>query len=280
MNVLLEFSTKQNIQLLWEILLDELNIKTNNNLIQNIRNIFDANIKPFLSKANPNKTLINLNKDFLSKVIIAVNKLIPNLKQEQNIIKINITNEEVELPYTIENIQASRQNNFERELSNKQKEFETIINPPKPQSIDFSFKEKDTKISQGEEMEKLIAQTIYQRNYDIQQIKNNNNEKSDNEKNDNNLIERENVDKTNKKVSWDDTEYLITEQNNNDINNDDDDNILNNLKKILNNNNNIENVMDEDDKPTNNIYIEIRNINTKLNEIYNLLQELVLKNNN
>jgi hypothetical protein len=216
MNILLEFSSKKNIELLWEILLDELNIKSNNNLIKNIRNIFEANLKPFVSRANPNKTLINLNKDFLSQVIIVVNKLIPNLKEEQNIKKINISNEEIEVPYTInhvtpdtflnvsetnESIQASRKLKFDRDLISKQNEFDKFINPPKPQEIDFSIKEKDTKIT---EMEQLISETISKRKYDIEEIKKQLN--SDTRTND-----------TQKKVSWNDELTSYSDENTNKV---------------------------------------------------------------
>jgi hypothetical protein len=39
------FTTNQNIQLLWEVLLDELSVNKNNTtLLQNIRLVFDKNI--------------------------------------------------------------------------------------------------------------------------------------------------------------------------------------------------------------------------------------------
>jgi hypothetical protein len=246
MNRLTEFSTNNNLELLWDLLLDELNIKTNNNLIQNVKTIFEANIKPFVLRANPNKTLINLNKEFLSQVIIAVNKLIPQISYK----KINITNEEAPAPYTIENIQATRQNNFETELALKQQEFEQGINPPKPQLIDFSFEEKDTKIT---EMDKLITETINRRKYDI-----------------------ENILKPIKKVSWDNnTEYFEQEQSNH--------NIFDKLKKmdadtesIIEPGSSTESIIEPGSSTESiiepNIYNELTMIHNKIDEILNYIR--------
>jgi hypothetical protein len=244
MNRLTEFSTNNNLELLWDLLLNELNIKTNNNLIQNVKTIFEANIKPFVLRANPNKTLINLNKEFLSQVIIAVNKLIPQLSYK----KINITDEEA--PYTIENIQATRQNNFETELALKQQEFERGINPPKPQLIDFSFEEKDTKIT---EMDKLIVETINRRKYDI-----------------------ENILKPIKKVSWDNnTEYFEQEQSNHNIfdklkkMDDDTESIIepsSNAKSIIEPSSNAKSIIEPS------IYNELTIIHNKIDEILNYIR--------
>lgn len=260
MDILLEFSSKSNIELLWEILLDELNIKTNNNLIQNIRNIFEANIKPFITRANPKKTLINLNKEFLSQVIIAVNKLIPNLKQEQNIKKLNISNEEFNIPYKIEDIQASRQNDFDKQLTLKQTEFNNLLNPPKPKELDFSIKEKETKIT---EMEKLISETITRRNYDIEQI---------------NLITNNSTDKQQKKVTWDENLTSFSDENITLDINETNNNFYNKLKYVNDaNNDSIQTQVNNDSIKTQiaNINNELTNINKKFDTLYEMISNLI-----
>jgi hypothetical protein len=86
MSSLSQFTNKPNLKLLWDVLLDELNInKTNTKLIGNIRTVFESNINPFSSRANPKLQIMELNKQFLSQVVLAVNRLFPTLKQEQNI---------------------------------------------------------------------------------------------------------------------------------------------------------------------------------------------------
>jgi hypothetical protein len=110
-----------------------------------------------------------MNKLFLSQVVLAVNRLFPDLeKQKQETIKrINITNEEAEVPYKIEDIHASRQTNFEREVEKKRMEFETYMTHQKPKDIDLSYGKLDDKIT---EMDELVAKKMEQRKIDISQL--------------------------------------------------------------------------------------------------------------
>jgi hypothetical protein len=169
------FTNKNNLKLLWEVLLDELNInKTNTKLIENIRTVFESNINPFSSRANPKLQIIELNKQFLSQVVLAVNRLFPTLKQDQNIKKITISDEEVldfKEPYKIEDIHASRQSEFEKDVERKRIEMENYMTPPKPRELDFSDRNLDGKIKA---MDSLVADKMAQRNIEIEQIQNNN----------------------------------------------------------------------------------------------------------
>jgi hypothetical protein len=170
MSNLSHFTNKENIKLLWDVLLDELHHinATNKTLISNIRMVFESNIKPFTLKTNPNINLIELNKHFLSQVILAVNKLFP---REQNIKRITITNEEVSEPYKIEDIQSSRQNDFEKELQRKRIDLENYMTLKKPKEFDFSDRESDEKITA---MDSLVAEKMTQRNLEIEQFQNSN----------------------------------------------------------------------------------------------------------
>jgi hypothetical protein len=171
MNNLTQFRKKENLILLWEVLLDELDIKNDNpQLISNVKRIFDSNINPFISKANPQTNLIELNKIFLKQVSTAINRLMPGLKQ-QNIKKITISDEEIQQPYTIEDIHSFRQTEFEKKLEEQKKEFENAINIKKPKEVDFTYKEKESKIT---EMEHLIADTIARRKYELEEIQSTN----------------------------------------------------------------------------------------------------------
>lgn len=74
-----------------------------------------------LQEPNPNLNIMELNKQFLSQVVLAVNRLFPNLQKEQNIQKITIF-PEIEhnlTPYKIEDIQSLRQTEFEKEVDIK-----------------------------------------------------------------------------------------------------------------------------------------------------------------
>jgi hypothetical protein len=98
-----------------------------------------------------------------------VNKLLSNLKQEQQIKRINISEENVIGPYKVEEIHAARQNDFEKQVSQRRMEFENAIIPQKPKTLDFSDKTEEGKIK---EMESLIAETVAKRNFDIEIIQN------------------------------------------------------------------------------------------------------------
>jgi hypothetical protein len=171
MNNITQFLTKQNIKILWDVLLDELRIETNNKqIVSNIRTVFESNITPFTSRAQQNISLVDLNKQFLSQVVIAVNRLFPGLKQEQELKRINISSEEIQIhePYKIEDILTARQTNFEKQVKQKQIEFENSINFKRPQELDFSEKVDDGKIK---EMDALIAETIARRKFEVEQYK-------------------------------------------------------------------------------------------------------------
>jgi len=165
-----KFLNKQNLKLLWEVLLDELKIDpTNKPVLTNIRTVFESNINPFTKNisVNSNVQLVNLNKQFLSQVVIAVNRLFPNLGREQDFKRIQISSEEVMSPYKIEDIHEARKDDFENQLKIKRNEFENSINLQKPKEMDFTEKIDDGKIK---EMDALIAETIARRNFDIEQI--------------------------------------------------------------------------------------------------------------
>jgi hypothetical protein len=174
MSNLPQFTNTQNLNLLWDVLLDEIHINASNKtLITNIKTIFESNIKPFTSRANPNLNIMELNKQFLSQVVLAVNRLFPNLKKEQNVHKITIFSEiEDNLePYKIEDIQSLRQSEFEKEVERKKMELDTYMTPPKPKELDFSNSNLDGKITS---MDSLIADKLEQRNLEIECLQNSN----------------------------------------------------------------------------------------------------------
>jgi hypothetical protein len=176
MSILQQFTKKENINLLWDVLLDELNINTDNKaIVSNIKSVFESNIKPFTSRANSKAPIMELNKLFLGQVVLAVNRLFPQLKQDQNIKKITITNEDVAEPYRIEDIQSARQNEFENAFEKKRMDLDNYMTPQKPKSVDFTDKFVEEKITG---MDSLLAEKMNQRNLEIGQIMNN----SDSEK--------------------------------------------------------------------------------------------------
>ncbi len=206
------FTNKENIHLLWDVLLDELSINQNNRaIVTNIKTVFDSNIKPFTSRANSKTPIIELNKQFLGQVVLAVNRLFPQLKQEQNIKKITITNEEVAEPYRIEDIQTARQNEFENAFEKKRMELDTYMTPQKPKSVDFTDKFVEEKITG---MDSLLAEKMNQRNLEIGSFTNN----SDTEKwlkSMETSVKSENITANNAQQSNNRFKYINIDDNNN-----------------------------------------------------------------
>ena len=234
-----QFMNNQNMSLLWEVLLDELNITNNDtNMASNVRTVFDSNVTPFTnSMKHNNVNLVNMNKQFLSQVFTAINHLFPNGlqgQQQQQIKKIQISESEIEGPYNVEDIKQARLTDFEIQFNQKRNDFEDSITLKKPPTIDFSYKETDEKIT---EMDNLIKETMKQRNFDINTIQNTytlDNKTSEwlnvGESSKINTNDKPNIEL--KSVTWDDNNIIldITEQDNisNNISNN---NIFNKLKK-------------------------------------------------
>jgi hypothetical protein len=153
----MEFLSKNNSNLLWEILSDEPIIKNTSKAKQElVYEAFNINLSYFYKKEKDNNNnLISLNKKFLSQML----KVLRNDSNQP-------TNQTKQL-YKAEDIQAQRQQMFEYELSQKRNEFETSMTMSKPPALDFTEKIEDEKIKG---MDELIARTIAQRNFDISQI--------------------------------------------------------------------------------------------------------------
>ena len=58
------FKQAENINILWDVLLDELDIKSDNtDLIRNIKNIFESNIAPFSKRNHQNLNILALMRE-------------------------------------------------------------------------------------------------------------------------------------------------------------------------------------------------------------------------
>jgi len=167
----MNFNDPANINMLWDILLDAEGpfiLKNNGQYVDPIQKQFSNISRNFyeVEKAS-GLSLIALNKKIIT---VLINEWIPMLKKQEN--EINKPKIQEKLLFTAEDIQKSRKTEFENDLSIKEGEFKSAMAQPIPVAIDFNEK-KDEPIS---EMEKLIAETIAQRNFDINQLENPNKE--------------------------------------------------------------------------------------------------------
>jgi hypothetical protein len=165
-----QFTNKQNLALLWDVLLDELKIKSSHpSFISNVQTVFQSNINPFISRTQPNTSLIELNKHFLSQVVLAVHKLFPQLSNDVK--RITISSEDISEPYKIQDIQAERLSEFDKELNMKRMELENYMTLPKPKGVQFSDNNVDGKITS---MDALVSEKLAERNLELELLQKNN----------------------------------------------------------------------------------------------------------
>jgi hypothetical protein len=218
------FLTKGNVETIWDVLQDEKLPNMN-------QQVFINNIKLFGEKErNSGQTLYQMNtkfimqfKDFMEKQHLQQKVLKQqqqqqqqqqqyqqhhqnNNKQSDGPIRLNIQDSESNYSITAEELHAERIGEFEKQLSQKQNEFSSLMIQEKPADLNFSDV-KDSPI--GSEMEQLIANTMKQRNFDIEQIHSQNTSTPTStswlSSKDTSLKTEKNIDKSNnenKHISW------------------------------------------------------------------------------
>ena len=160
-----DFLTKQNVDLLWEVIIDDDLFKNQpRELINQIRNMFTQKIRGFneTEKGNSNN-LMNINKRFIGLM----------LNQSYSIINTNknpIPPQKTRDLITSADLQTERISQFEKDLSQKQTEFTNAMSLPVPPVPKFSDNNLDEPIG---EMELAIKKALEQRNYDIEQVSKN-----------------------------------------------------------------------------------------------------------
>ena len=159
------FLSDNNVKMLWEIILDDdIVVNKNRDEITQINRIFLSVAQQFYDKEkNLHQTLIGMNKKFISVIVNILNQNFPKPKPL-------VIHEKETIPITAEEIQKSRENEFEQEFKRKQNEFTRAMSLPVPETPKFSDNARDEPIS---ELDIIIKRTIAERNLEMQQITNN-----------------------------------------------------------------------------------------------------------
>jgi len=155
------FITNENIDLLWEIILEEEFIRklVSREKIVEFRNYFIVQLKEFHNvTAKLNIPLVELNKQFISNFMMVIRSQQPSSAPTPT------RNKQL---YTSQEIQDERKTQFENDLTRKQNEFTRAMSIPVPEIPKFG---EDLDKPIGSAMDELIAKTLAERNYDIQQI--------------------------------------------------------------------------------------------------------------
>jgi len=171
-----DFLNKQNIGLLWEVLIDDDLFKNKpKELINQIANTFNQNLRGFYeTEKNNSNNLMSMNKKFIASMLSYSYGIITNLNkiqnQNQGQQQLQNKNKVSRDLITSSELQTERISQFEKELSQKQNEFTNAMTLPVPPTPKFSDNNLDVPIS---EMELEIKKVLDQRNYDIEQVSKN-----------------------------------------------------------------------------------------------------------
>lgn len=189
MTQLNDFIDKENVNVLWEILVEEGVVPTYHS--NKIRDIFENNMVDFYnSEKSRTSSLVEMDKKYIAAMIQFLknpnnhlnnpypNNPYPNnqpnnqpnnhLNNQPHYKKIKIE-EEIKHPITFEEIQNEKRSKFETELQEKQKEFTNALVTPVPPTPNF----KDNDIYDAppiSELENEIKRMQEQRKYDLANI--------------------------------------------------------------------------------------------------------------
>jgi hypothetical protein len=157
-----DFLTKQNVDLLWEVIIDDDLFKNKpKELINQIGSIFTSHLRGFNeTEKNNSSNLMNMNKRFIGLM----------LNHSRSIIISNKNSVKTRELITSTDLQTERMSQFEKDLSQKQSEFTSAMTLPVPPVPKFSDGNLDEPMS---EMELAIKKALEQRNYDIEQVSKN-----------------------------------------------------------------------------------------------------------
>ena len=168
------FLNKENINTLWDVISDEEIFKFLSRDIQSkISNLFSNNIKGFFeTERTKTNSLIDLNKKYILLILNHIKKSYPYQPNKIKIYDELPVNEHITVKehITVEEIQNDRKTQFEKDLQQRQQEFENIINVKVPPVPEFADKCEEIPIS---EMDKIIKEMTAKRNYDVEQINRN-----------------------------------------------------------------------------------------------------------
>ena len=181
MTQLNDFIDKENVKVLWEILVEEGVVFSNHS--KKIREIFESNMVDFYnSERSRTSSLIEMDKKYIAAMIqfLKNSNNQPNnqpnnhsnnpypINNQPHYKKIKIE-EEIKHPITFEEIQNEKRSKFETELQEKQKEFTNALFTPVPPTPNF----KDNDIYDAppiSELENEIKRMQEQRKYDLANI--------------------------------------------------------------------------------------------------------------
>jgi len=158
----IDFITTENIEMIWEIVLDDIKPRLNSQeQFTNARGFFINQARLFFEREkNVPQNLMEMNKKFISLIMNSFNSQPQQRQMPQQAPTKQL--------FKAEDIQAERLSAFEKGLAEKKNDFMNLMTVPVPEAPKFSDSSRDEPI--GGAMGELIARTLAQRNFDVETI--------------------------------------------------------------------------------------------------------------
>jgi hypothetical protein len=154
----IDFITTENIEMIWEIILDDIKPRLKSQeQFSHARGVFINQARLFFEREkNVSQNLMEMNKKFISLIMNSFNSNRQHSFQSPPTKQL----------FKAEDIQADRLNAFEKGLAEKKNDFLNAITVPVPEAPRFSDSSRDEPI--GGAMGELIARTLAQRNFEVE----------------------------------------------------------------------------------------------------------------
>jgi hypothetical protein len=154
----IDFITTENIEMIWEIILDDIKPRLKSQeQFSHARGVFINQARLFFEREkNVSQNLMEMNKKFISLIMNSFNSNREHSFQSPPTKQL----------FKAEDIQADRLNAFEKGLAEKKNDFLNAITVPVPEAPRFSDSSRDEPI--GGAMGELIARTLAQRNFEVE----------------------------------------------------------------------------------------------------------------
>jgi len=161
----IHFITTENVEMIWDILLDDIKPRLKSQeQFTHARGFFINQARLFFeAEKNAPQNLMEMNKKFITLIMNSFNS------QKQP----TFQSPQTKQLFKAEDIQAERLNAFEKEFAEKKTDFMNSMSVPIPEVPKFSDNSRDEPI--GSAMGELIARTLAQRNFEIESFNKNSN---------------------------------------------------------------------------------------------------------
>ncbi len=166
----MSFNSNENKALLWDILQEDgyfNNIRPT--LMHNIKTEFENTLLE-MDNTGDNSSLINKNKQFITKFTHKLNVLNTRPFELTNTNDSFLTLNDTSEIYKSQDFKKSRQEQMNIEFSNKKKEMDSLLIASKPSDINFS--ESNTSEEPIKNIDDILQKTIESRNIELNDINN------------------------------------------------------------------------------------------------------------